>query len=206
MPGLGQSGAAIPVQRVFLLSPARIGGIRARLLLNRRAPFPLARQFHAGGLPLGDIFAFASALYFRGKITYARRFAAAGEPIRVITASAGLVDPDVVVTPAKLRAFGRVDIDPRNPRYRRPLLRDARTLAARLAPGGQAILLGSIATPKYREGLLEAFGGRLVFPPDFVGRGDMSRGSLLLRAAMAGRELSYTPVLGAVLKGRRLEK
>jgi hypothetical protein len=193
------------VQRIFLLSPARIGGVRARLLLNRRAPFALARQFQAEGLPLAEVFSFASALYFRGKMAYARRFARldAGELVRVITASAGLADPEQKITPAELTAMGREDIAADNPRFLAPLHRDASLLAGQLAPDGTAILLGSIATAKYRDVLLQAFGPRLVFPRDFVGRGDMSRGGLMLRAARSGIELPYTSVLGAVLKGKR---
>lgn len=193
------------MHRVFLLSPAKVGGVRARLLLNRRAPFALARRFHASGLPLADIFSFASALYFRGKITYARRFAdaARGEVIRVITANAGLVDPDRILRPADLRKFGKVDIDADNPRYRAPLRRDAEAITRRLDANGMAILLGSIATAKYRDVLLDIFGDRLFFPKDFIGRGDMSRGGLMLRAARAGAELPYISVRGAVLKGKR---
>lgn len=196
------------MRRVFLLSPAKIGGVRAGLLLNPRATFALAREFHRTGLPLADIFTFASGLYFRGKITYARRFAQPehGELIRVITASAGLLDPVTHVTPQALRLFGEVDIHESNPHFRRPLRRDARTLARQLADDGEAILLGSIATAKYREILLEAFGARLKFPRDFVGRGDMSRGGLLLRAARTGIELPYVPVLGAVLTGKRAQR
>jgi hypothetical protein len=193
------------VQRLFLLSPANVAGLRARLLLNPRAPFALARQFHREGLPLADVFTFASGLYFRGKITYARRFAreTEGELIRVITTNAGLVDPVTHLTPAALRRFGTVDIDAADPRYHRPLRRDARALARRLASDGHAILLGSIATAKYRDVLLESFGDRLVFPSDFVGRGDMSRGGLLLRATRNGVELPYVGVRGAVFKGKR---
>lgn len=191
--------------RIFLLSPAKVSGVRARLLLNKRAPFALARQFHTAGLSLAEIFSFASALYFRGKITYARRFAEVGrgEIIRVITANAGLVDPERVLTPAALRAFGRVDIHEDNPRYHKPLRRDADQLARSLGPDDAVILLGSIATGKYRDVLLEIFGDRLVFPRDFVGRGDMSRGGLLLRAAREGTELPYISVRGAVVKGKR---
>lgn len=193
------------MERLFLLSPAKVGGVRAQLLLNRRSPFALARRFHRSGLPLADIFSFASALYFRGKITYARRFADAsrGDLIRVITANRGLVDPDRVLTAAELRAFGRVDIHEDDPRYHRPLRRDASALRSALSPTGGAILLGSIATAKYRDVLLEVFGDRLVFPADFVGRGDMSRGGLLLRSVREGRELPYITVRGAVLKGKR---
>lgn len=191
--------------RLFLLSPAKVSGARAGLLLDPRASFPLARQFHTSGLSLAEIFSFASALYFRGKITYARRFAdlAAGDVIRVITANAGLAEPERMLTPAALRAFGRVDINESNPRYHRPLRRDAAALAPRLQAGGTAILLGSIATAKYRDVLLDVFGEKLLFPVDFIGRGDMSRGGLLLRAARSGRELPYVGVRGAVVKGRR---
>ncbi|HYP18090.1 MAG TPA: hypothetical protein VEQ65_12835 [Opitutus sp.] len=193
------------MQRVFLLSPAKVSGIRAGLLLNPNAPFPLARQFHRTGLSLAESFTFASGLYFRGKITYARRFVReeAGELIRVITTNTGLLDPLTHVTPEALRAFGQVDIREDDPRYAKPLRRDAKALAKALAPDGHAILLGSIATAKYRDVLLEVFGDRLVFPSDFVGRGDMSRGGLLLRAARAGAELPYVTVRGAILKGKR---
>jgi hypothetical protein len=68
------------------------------------------------------------------------------------------------------------------------------------------VLLGSIATGKYVDVLLEVIGERLLFPTDFVGRGDMSRGALLLRAARDGKELIYEPVAGAIRRGRRARK
>jgi hypothetical protein len=68
------------------------------------------------------------------------------------------------------------------------------------------VLLGSIASPKYVDVLLDVFGDRLHFPLDFVGRGDMSRGGLLLRQATAGVELEYGPVRGAVRRGTRPPK
>jgi hypothetical protein len=52
----------------------------------------------------------------------------------------------------------------------------------------------------------EALGERLRFPPDFVGRGDMSRGGLMLRCARAGIELPYAPVEGSVRRGARPPK
>ena len=52
----------------------------------------------------------------------------------------------------------------------------------------EIVLLGSIASGKYVELLQPVFGNRLVFPPAFVGRGDMSRGGLLLRCVSAGEE------------------
>ena len=193
------------VRRIFLLSPAKVSGVRAGTLLNPRAPFELAHRFRTEGLSLADIFSFTSALYFRGKITYARRFAQrdAGDVIRVITANAGLIEPERIFTPAELQALGDDEIRENNLRYHTPLLRDAMQLAEKLPSDGRAILLGSIATRKYREVLLSAFGDRLVFPEDFVGRGDMSRGGVMLRAARAGNELPYRIVRGAILTGKR---
>ncbi|PTX96460.1 hypothetical protein [Opitutus sp. ER46] len=191
--------------KVFLLSPAKVDGVRAGLLLNPRAPFPLARTLHREGITLAEAFTFASGLYFRGKITYARRFARGdlGDVIRVITTNQGLADPELRVSPHDLRAFGEVDISAGDPRYRKPLLRDLRRLARQLGTDGTAVLLGSIATPKYRDVLLEGLGNRLLFPGDFVGRGDMSRGALLLRAAVSGTELPYMAVSNAVLSTAR---
>ena len=63
------------------------------------------------------------------------------------------------------------------------------------------MLLGSVATGKYVDVLLDVLGDRLLFPSEFVGRGDMSRGALLLRAAREGRELAYEPVATAVRRG-----
>ncbi len=60
-----------------------------------------------------------------------------------------------------------------------------------MAPHDRIVLLGSVATAKYLDVLSGVFGDRLSFPSDFVGRGDMSRGALMLRAAAAGAELEY---------------
>jgi len=198
--GVGQG-----VRKLFLLSPAKITGERAKWLLNPEAKFALARQFHREGLPLAEVFTFASGLYFRGKITYARQFARKehGDIIRVITTNRGLVDPELHLRPKDLHAFGADDIHETNTGYHTPLRRDAAKLAKNLLENGVAILLGSIATAKYREVLVESFGPKLVFPSDFVGRGDMSRGALLLRASRDNLELPYTSVLGATYRGKR---
>jgi hypothetical protein len=50
------------------------------------------------------------------------------------------------------------------------------------------------------------FGARLLFPADFVGRGDMSRGGLMLRSVSSAEELRYIPVAGAVRHGARPPK
>jgi hypothetical protein len=194
--------------RLFLLSPAHAGGKRARLLLNDNASFALAERLRAAdGVPLGEAFSFVSGLYFRGKVTYARRFARppAGRPgVYVITASRGLVPEETRVGPEDLREFAGVDIHSGDPRYRAPLERDLAGLLA--IRGAEIVLLGSIATGKYVDVLLEMAAGRLLFPVEFVGRGDMSRGGLLLRAARAGTELEYAPVAGAVRRGPRPAK
>jgi hypothetical protein len=201
--------------RVFLLSPANCGGARARQALSPRARFALADALRSPeGAPIGEFFAFISGLYFRGKLTYARRFARppeAGNPIvgdgiHVITPTAGLRSPDTRVTHTAVRGFGRGDIDIANARYRKPLEASARALLAEIGPECDVVLLGSVASPKYVDALTSIFGARLRFPIDFVGRGDMSRGGLLLRHAREGRELAYVPVLGAVLHGARPPK
>jgi len=195
--------------RFFLLSPAHCGGERAQLVLRERAEFDLAKRLRTReGAPLGEVFSFLSGLYFRGKLAYSRCFArpvAGLGGIMVITPCQGLQSPDVRVGRAHLRRYARVDIDPADARYRRPLLRDARALADRLeeVPAWEVVLLGSVASEKYVEPLTQVFGERLLFPPDFVGRGDMSRGGLLLRCVTEGRELGYAPLLNASRRGAR---
>lgn len=194
------------VNRIFLLSPADCGGERARMLLSDRADFDLARRLRAGGVPLGEVMSFLSGLYFRGKLAYARAFArppAGWSGALIITPNAGLRPADEPIRLADLRRFARVAIDPRDIRYRRPLLRDARRLAEAATTECQVVLLGSVASGKYVDLLTGVFGQRLWIPPEFVGRGDMSRGGLMLRCVDAGRELEYVPVLGAARSGPR---
>ncbi|MGQ0703583.1 MAG: hypothetical protein ACT4PM_10670 [Gemmatimonadales bacterium] len=192
------------MDRLFLLSPASTAGHRARMLLGARGRFPLAQRVRAPeGQTIGEVFTFLSGLYFRGKLAYAREFARPESAIRVITTNRGLVSPDLRVTAGDLRIMARGEIDPARRRYALPLTRDAERLAGELGPGGEVVLLGSIATDKYVGILLEIFGPRLVFPAEFVGRGDMSRGGLMLRAVRANRELVYRPLLGADRRGRR---
>jgi hypothetical protein len=188
--------------RVFLLSPASCAGKRCQMLMARGASFELAQRMQRGGVPIGEVFSFLSALYFRGKLTYARQFAP-DDGVLVITSGSGLVRADTAITMRDLRGFARVAIDAAEPRYVEPLRDDARALRARLPRGAELVLLGSIATPKYVDVLIEVFGRELLFPVEFVGRGDMSRGGLLLRAARDGVELDYRPVDGAVRNGPR---
>jgi predicted kinase len=194
-------------ETIFLLSPASTSGERGRLLLNPDAAFPLARALRSPqGAPLGDAFSFLSSLYFRGKLTYARAFGRPPPklcPAFVITPGEGLRDPAEPLTIARLRRYDEVRIKPNEPRYLAPLLRDAGALAQLAGAGCRFVLLGSVASTRYVEPLLEVFGERLLFPPAFVGRGDMSRGGLLLRCVDGGEELDYAPVQGAMRHGPR---
>ncbi|HEY6066112.1 MAG TPA: hypothetical protein VIY96_08135 [Thermoanaerobaculia bacterium] len=196
--------------RIFLLSPAYCGGERARLFLNPRAEFPLAVRLRSpDGAPIGDVFSFLSGLYFRGKLAYAREFAAPppGAPAAlVITPNEGLRSPDEPITIARLKRFARGDIDLKKRSYRQPLLRDAKLVAEAAGESCEVVLLGSVASGKYVDVLTKVFGERLLFPSSFVGRGDMSRGGLMLRSARSGVELDYVPVAGAVRHGPRPPK
>jgi hypothetical protein len=195
-------------KRFFLLSPANLSGRRAEILLRPSASFELATRLRLTGAPLGDIFSFISGLYFRGKLAYATAFArptAGLEPsMLIITATQGLLPPSAWVRTELLNEMAEVPISCTNPRYRVPLERDAMRLASQMGPCDEVVLLGSIATPKYVEPLSRILGERLMFPDEFVGRGDMSRGALMLRAVREGIQLRYVPVTR--LEGRRTPK
>ena len=185
------------------------------MLLSERAGFDLAQRLRSTqGVAIGEAFAFISGLYFRGKLAYALEFANPPEPDLALTASgalvitpnAGLRAVETAVTVEALRRFATVDIAANDPKYRKPLVASAETLAEEIGPECDVVLLGSVASAKYVDVLVHVFGDRLLFPIDFVGRGDMSRGGLLLRAVREGRELEYAPVLGAVRRGPRPPK
>jgi len=185
------------------------------MVMSPVAQFALARQLRsAEGTSLGEVFSFVSGLYFRGKLAYARRFAKPPEPadpvvaggVLVITPNAGLRSADTSITLASLEAFATVSIDLDNARYRRPLEHGARALYTAVGPDCDIVLLGSIASGKYVDVLQPIFGDRLVFPPAFVGRGDMSRGGLMLRCVLDETELDYAPIAGATRHGQRPPK
>ena len=204
---MAAGAAGVPVTgRIFLLSPADCSGPRALLLHRPDADHDLARRLRGEeGAPLGDVFSFVSSLYFRGKLAYARAFARPPRGLSgtfVITPSDGLRAPQSLVTLSDLRRFAGVPVDGADERYRGPLVRDLRALVPRL-DGVEVVLLGSIASRKYTDLLTDALGPRVLFPPDFVGRGDMSRGGLLLRCVRERRELGYAPLLGAERHGVR---
>jgi hypothetical protein len=197
-------------QRIFLLSPAYAGGRRAQMILSPRAQFDLAKKLRRKrGATIAEVFTFLSGLYFRGKIAYANAFASAAGGccgVFVITPTRGLIDVRSTITVEDLREFAEVNIDEADPRYRRPLERSVQRLVRVLPKEYDIVLLGSIATGKYVDIFLKHFKERLRFPADFVGRGDMSRGGLMLRCAADRQELSYVSVAGAVLNGKRPPK
>jgi len=188
--------------RIFLLSPANCGGERCRLLFRPQASFELAMQLKTPkGAAIADVFSFLSGLYFRGKVAYARAFA---REAFVITPDRGLLPIDTHVNLEDLRAMAQVPIDLEEPRYVEPMRRDVESLSGR--GKRDVVLLGSIATGKYVDLLLPWLGERLKFPSEFVGRGDMSRGGLMLRCVDEQRELAYVPLHNAVRKGTRPPK
>lgn len=182
-------------RRLFLLSPANCSGKRAGYLLNGTSISPLAQRLRSDeGAPIGDVFAFMSALYFRGKLAYAAAFAKppqGWDGVQVIVPGRGLCPSSARIDLAALREIAAVEVDLEDWRYTRPLKRDAGRLARQLQPSDSVVLLGSIATPKYVEPLKDVLGPRLQYPEAFAGMGDMSRGSLMLRCAAEGRELAY---------------
>ena len=124
----------------------------------------------------------------------------------VITPTRGLIDAHARIRLNDLREFALVDIHENDPRYREPLERDAQRLVKKLPARSEIIVLGSIATGKYVDVLLANFSDRLRFPADFIGRGDMSRGGLMLRCAVDRQELPYVAVAGAIVNGKRPPK
>jgi len=188
-----------PDTRVFILSPASCRGRRAAQLLSPRSNTLLAERLRSpGGAALGDVFTFFSSLYFRGKLTYARHFAAppAGFPreggVLVIAPGFGLVPPDWRIDPERTEILRSTPVDLRCPGYVEPMRRHLQALYDHIPASTPVVLLGSIATGKYVDLLLPVFGDRLLFPGCFVGIGDMSRGSVLLRAVREDRELEYS--------------
>jgi len=135
--------------------------------------------------------------------------------VPILSPNSGLIPPPATtfvkrggLVCAKMRRLriGDVSIEENNLAYREPLLRDATRLEQGAGPDCQYLLLGSIATEKYTEPLLNVFRERLLFPAEFVGRGDMSRGGLMLRRASSGEQLSYIALQGAIRRGRRPPK
>jgi hypothetical protein len=193
------------MNRVFVLSPANCNGVRAQWLLRKNSRSDLAQRLRSPGAPLGEVFSFLSALYFRGKLAYAQAFSRPPSDcpgIFIITPTAGLLQHDALIRLPNLRRFARVPIHIKNQVYCSSLRRTAKKLASRMGPDCEVVLLGSLATRKYIEILSPIFGSRLIFPAEFIGRGDMSRGGLLLRYVRENRELYYVNVQNESLSAR----
>jgi hypothetical protein len=190
--------------RIFVLSPAHCGGKRASFLYNDRASFELAVKLRTpAGATIGETFSFLSGLYFRGKLAYAERFAKATHGLSgawTITTNRGLLPVETGITIGELRAMGDCEIHLEEPRYREPLERTAEELA-RASGEAEVVLLGSVASDKYVEILASIFGERLRFPSEFAGRGDMSRGALMLKCVREGSELKYEALNEGAFRG-----
>jgi hypothetical protein len=195
------------MNRVFVLSPANCNGVRARWLLRKNSRSDLAQRLRSPGAPLGEVFSFLSALYFRGKLAYAQAFSRPPfdcPGIFIITPTAGLVPHDTLIRLPNLRGFGRAPIHINNQVYYSSLRRTAKKLASGIGPDCEVVLLGSLASRKYLEILSPIFGSRLIVPAEFIGRGDMSRGGLLLRYVRENRELNY--VDGTILTACKMNR
>ena len=177
------------VNRIFS-PPAHCGGRRAKQILSPDAGFALAGAALVQGAMLGDIFTFVSGLY-RGKLTYARRFAAPPEvdhPIvgraYIITSNAGLglerlsrARPCWRSSPVISTRQWPVSAAPEQ----------SASVAAKSAPNARWCCSAASRRPSVTLWHLRR---AAPFPIDFVGRGDMSRGGLLLRRAQEGVELA----------------
>jgi len=193
-------------ERIFLLSPAKAGGKRHAMLLRPGAQFALAMKLREGRATIGEVYSFMSALYFRGKMAYSAAFGAVtpNKPgAAVIVPGRGLLPPETVIDIEQLMQIGEVEVADDNEHFRWPLFEAAERLDRETGGQCEFVLLGSVASRKYTAPLLAAFGERLLFPLSFIGRGDMSRGGLMLRHANSGEELAYGTVQGTVLRGTR---
>jgi hypothetical protein len=183
------------MHRIFMLSPAYCGGKRSQLLLRPQSQFDLAQRLRGkSGVELGELFSFLSGLYFRGKLSYSTNFALPpiGVPgTVVITPTRGLMLPTEPLHLERLHEFAQVEIGLTEKRFQEPFVQSAEHLVGQLRENCEVVLLGSIATGKYLDTLTSIFGNRLRFPAEFAGRGDMSRGGLLLRCVTEQRELTY---------------
>jgi hypothetical protein len=186
-----------------------MSGLRGRHILENGGKSSLRERLAASGMELGELFASISGLYFRGKLADARRYGSTACSVcgaYVITSCGGLLPPETRIMLDRVREICAADIDCANASYRTPLERDLRQLSNSAPAGCDFVLLGSIATSKYLEPLLRILGDRLFFPEEFIGRGDMSRGGLLLRCVEAGRQLTYIPASTATRHGPRPPK
>lgn len=197
------------MKRVFVLSPANCNGLRARWVLRKNSRSVMAERLRGKAATLGEVFSFLSALYFRGKLAYAQTF---NEPppdcpgILIITPTAGLMPHDTIIGVSRLRGFSRGRIHIKDRQYGNALRRSAKKLAAQMGSDCELVLLGSLATGKYLDILMPVFENRLRVPEEFIGRGDMSRGGLLLRCVREQQQLKYIDAACASALARRQDR
>ena len=183
--------------RVFLLSPANCGGSRAQMVLSPDAQFALAARCERRGraarrsVQLRQRPVLPRQADLRAPVSRAARATTIRRRRRRARhhAERRAAQPRHARHDGRVRAFARRRSIVRQRGVPAPLEQQRRALRDAIGPDCDVVLLGSIASPKYVDVLLPIFGERLLFPIDFVGRGDMSRGGLLLRCARAGVEL-----------------
>jgi hypothetical protein len=121
--------------KIFLLSPANLSGLRAKQLASPRAKFATALKYQSPeGVPIAEAFAFMSALYFRGKIAYARHFADPKDGVLIITSGYGLVPPEWPLNEERMKRMQKIDVDVASRSYTKPLKDHAKQLASMLQP------------------------------------------------------------------------
>jgi hypothetical protein len=109
------------------------------MLMREQAEFDLALRLRNGTAAIGEIYAFISGLYFRGKLAYTGVFGAAPSgvpPAMVIVPGMGLVPPGTILSYDQLQSIANVPVDADNPAYREPFLRDVALLDQQAGRGG----------------------------------------------------------------------
>jgi hypothetical protein len=191
---------------IFLISPANMSGLRGTRLLRETGEGDVHTRLKGEGVELGEVFAYVSSLYFRGKLAYGDAFGNApsgSSGAYIITPSAGLMFPKTKVRLEELRAICSTEVNANNEQFCRPLENDIRRLREK-CNGSRFVLLGSIATPKYVEPLMRVLEGDLFYPSAFVGLGNMSRGALLLQCVRTQVELDYVRPESTAKHSKRL--
>ena len=199
-------------KRIFLLSPANLGGIRAKQVMSDAAQFAVAQQLRtAEGATLGDVFSFVSRSVLRGKLAYARRFSSPPDPgdIRDRRRRAGDHTERRTARGGRVRNAGfaapvrrRVDRSRERPLPAAARSQRASTAARRSVPTVKSCCSGASPLEICRSAAADLRRATAV-SRGFVGRGDMSRGGLMLRCVDSGLELDYVPIAGAVRQGKR---
>ena len=196
--------------------PTAAAGARQQVL-SPQAAFAARRGScaRAQGAPLGDVFTFVSGLYFRGKLAYARRFASPPEPrIRRRLGRARhhaerrAPQPETPVTRRRAARLRR-----RRRRSRPTRATGGRSSGARarwlreIGADCEVVLLGSIASPKYVDVLLDDLRRAPAVPDRFRRpRRHEPRRPAAAQARARASSSTYAPMAGAVRHGARPPK